>query len=358
VPRDLSTCMASLLPRLARRRADPSGAVMGRRSGDRRRGDAPEPKALDEGPVLASETLRIGALDTAGAVHDRMAAIGAETFWPRHCERIEAGTAGPSECRPRTGVTYAKKNPGPKEAKIDWDKPGAEVDRKIRGLSPFPGAWFLLPTDKGPVRVKAPAHRPSRDAEGRRGPGAGRPAAGGDRPGPPLRLLARASAKGRGAAGRPRSFLRGQAIAARNGASGLMPRYRLLLEYDGGALQRLPGPGRPADGAGLAGAGGEGPFCRRRDPRPRPPGAPTTGVHALGQVAAHRSREGLARPRRLRNALNAHLRPEPIVVLDAEVRGGRTGQRTVLGHRSGATATASLTARAQPGLGAGPRLGT
>ena len=52
------------------------------------------------------------------------------------------------------GVTYAKKI-RPKEARIDWAKPGREVDRKIRGLSPFPGAWFLLPTDKGEVRVKA-----------------------------------------------------------------------------------------------------------------------------------------------------------------------------------------------------------
>jgi len=52
------------------------------------------------------------------------------------------------------GVTYAKKI-RPKETRLDWAKPGREVDWKIRGLSPFPGAWFLLPTDKGEVRVKA-----------------------------------------------------------------------------------------------------------------------------------------------------------------------------------------------------------
>ena len=39
--------------------------------------------------------------------------------------------------------------------RIDWTKPAAEVDRKIRGLSPYPGAWFQLPTEKGPARVKA-----------------------------------------------------------------------------------------------------------------------------------------------------------------------------------------------------------
>jgi methionyl-tRNA formyltransferase len=52
------------------------------------------------------------------------------------------------------GVTYAKKIRA-KEARIDWTRPAAEVDRKIRGLSPYPGAWFELPSDKGPVRVKA-----------------------------------------------------------------------------------------------------------------------------------------------------------------------------------------------------------
>ena len=109
-------------------------------------------EGLDEGPVLASETLRIGPLDTAGAVHDRMAAIGAELL-ARTLPLIEAGTAIET---PQTedGVTYAKKI-RPKEARIDWTRPGVEIDRKIRGLSPFPGAWFALPTDKGPVRVKA-----------------------------------------------------------------------------------------------------------------------------------------------------------------------------------------------------------
>ena len=109
-------------------------------------------EGLDEGPVLASETLRIGPLDTAGTMHDRMAAAGAELL-ARTLAAVERGEAVETP-QPQEGVTYAKKI-RPKEAKIDWAKPGAEVDRKIRGLSPFPGAWFTLATDKGPVRVKA-----------------------------------------------------------------------------------------------------------------------------------------------------------------------------------------------------------
>jgi len=109
-------------------------------------------EGLDEGPVLASETLRIGPLDTAGTVFDRMAAIGAELF-ARTLVDIESGEAIETP-QDEDGVTYAKKI-RPREARIDWTQPGQALDCKIRGLSPVPGAWFLLPTDKGPVRVKA-----------------------------------------------------------------------------------------------------------------------------------------------------------------------------------------------------------
>jgi methionyl-tRNA formyltransferase len=109
-------------------------------------------EGLDEGPVLASETLRIGPLDTAGALHDRMAAAGAELM-ARTLADIEGGVAVETP-QSDAGVTYAKKI-RPKEARIVWNRPAVEIDRKIRGLSPFPGAWFSLPTDKGPVRVKA-----------------------------------------------------------------------------------------------------------------------------------------------------------------------------------------------------------
>jgi methionyl-tRNA formyltransferase len=109
-------------------------------------------EGLDEGPVLASETLRIGPLDTAGTMQDRMAAAGAELL-ARTLTAVERGEAVETP-QPEEGVTYAKKI-RPKEAKIDWERSGVEVDRKIRGLSPFPGAWFTLATDKGPVRVKA-----------------------------------------------------------------------------------------------------------------------------------------------------------------------------------------------------------
>lgn len=108
-------------------------------------------EGLDEGPIIATETLRIGPLDTAQTVHDRMAAAGADLL-ARTLPLIERGEATETP-QAAEGVTYAKKI-RPKEARIDWTRPGREVDARIRGLSPYPGAWFELPTDKGPVRVK------------------------------------------------------------------------------------------------------------------------------------------------------------------------------------------------------------
>jgi methionyl-tRNA formyltransferase len=120
---------------------------------------------LDEGPVLASETVRIDALETAGTLHDRLAVVGADLL-ARTLTVVEAGqaTATPQE---HDGATYAKKI-RPKEARIRWTKPAAEVDAKIRGLSPFPGAWFELPGEKGPIRVKALLSR-LEDAQGEPG---------------------------------------------------------------------------------------------------------------------------------------------------------------------------------------------
>jgi methionyl-tRNA formyltransferase len=109
-------------------------------------------EGLDEGPVLATATVRIGPLDTAGSVHDRLAAAAADLI-VRTLPDVEAGRAVETP-QAADGATYAKKI-RPKEARIDWAKPGREVDWKVRGLSPFPGAWFLLPTEKGEVRVKA-----------------------------------------------------------------------------------------------------------------------------------------------------------------------------------------------------------
>lgn len=108
-------------------------------------------EGLDEGPILLSEVMDIRADDTAASLSERMAHVGAG-LWPRALAAIERGGVAPVE---QVGEpTYAKKIT-PAEARIDWTRPATEVDARIRGLSPFPGAWFEAPSDRGPVRIKA-----------------------------------------------------------------------------------------------------------------------------------------------------------------------------------------------------------
>ncbi len=109
-------------------------------------------EGLDEGPILMSEQVVIAADDTAATLHDKLAAVGARLL-PVALAAIERGAARETP-QAEAGVTYAKKIKSA-EARIDWTRPAAEVDRHIRGLSPFPGAWFEAPSDKGLVRVKA-----------------------------------------------------------------------------------------------------------------------------------------------------------------------------------------------------------
>jgi methionyl-tRNA formyltransferase len=112
-------------------------------------------EGLDEGPILLSETIRIGARDTAASLAERLSAAGAGLL-PRALAALERGGAGET-AQSAEGVTYARKV-RPDEARIDWTRPAAEVDRQIRGLSPFPGAWFIAPPrreDDKPARIKA-----------------------------------------------------------------------------------------------------------------------------------------------------------------------------------------------------------
>lgn len=96
---------------------------------------------LDTGPVMLTATTPISEADTTGDVHDRLSMLGASLM----VEGLAQLEAGPVTLHPQTdeGVTIAAKV-SPAEARIDWKKTGHEVACHIRGLSPFPGAWFEL----------------------------------------------------------------------------------------------------------------------------------------------------------------------------------------------------------------------
>lgn len=100
---------------------------------------------LDTGPVLAVRETPIGAKETTGQLHDRLADMGAALI-------VEAiGNLDTLTPIPQSGdgTTYAEKIQKT-EARIDWTKPAETIDQQIRGLAPFPGAWCMI----GEERVK------------------------------------------------------------------------------------------------------------------------------------------------------------------------------------------------------------
>jgi len=94
---------------------------------------------LDTGPVLLRKAVAIGAEETTQDLHDRLSALGAAAI----VEALDILPELVAEPQPEEGVTYAKKI-DKAEARVDWTRPAEEIDRQIRGLSPFPGAWTLL----------------------------------------------------------------------------------------------------------------------------------------------------------------------------------------------------------------------
>ncbi len=117
-------------------------------------------EGLDTGPVLATFETPITSNDTTDTLHDRLAKNGAALLVDT-LARLERGEAHETP-QPEAGVTYAHKITAA-EARIDWAASAREVDRRVRGLSPHPGAWF----DWNGARIKV--------LDCRLAPGAGAP---------------------------------------------------------------------------------------------------------------------------------------------------------------------------------------
>ena len=109
-------------------------------------------EGLDTGAVGLIEEMPIGPDMTSGEVHDKMMLVGADLMG-RALAALERGSLHLTP-QPEGGVTYAAKI-DKAEARIDWTKPAVEVHNLIRGLSPFPGAWFELELNGTPTRIKA-----------------------------------------------------------------------------------------------------------------------------------------------------------------------------------------------------------
>ena len=94
---------------------------------------------LDTGPVYTSESLQIGAEESAGELHDRLAILGGELLH-RNLQKIVSGELD-AEPQDDSIATYAGKI-RKRDASIKWLEPAEKIARKIRAYNPVPGANF------------------------------------------------------------------------------------------------------------------------------------------------------------------------------------------------------------------------
>jgi methionyl-tRNA formyltransferase len=137
---------ASLLPRW-RGAAPINRAIM---TGDKESGVTimKMDEGLDTGAIAMADRVAIAPDMTAGDLHDTLARLGADLML-RALAAIERGSLVLTQ-QPQVGVTYAAKI-AKDQTRIVWSKPWRQVHDHIRGLSPFPGAWFEI----NGMRVKA-----------------------------------------------------------------------------------------------------------------------------------------------------------------------------------------------------------
>ena len=108
-------------------------------------------KGLDTGPVALTREVEIGETMTSGELHDKLMLVGAKAM-AEAMNKLEHNEL-PLSAQPAEGVLYAAKiDKG--ETRIDFGKPAADVHNHIRGLSPFPGAWFEAEIAGRPERIK------------------------------------------------------------------------------------------------------------------------------------------------------------------------------------------------------------
>ena len=106
-------------------------------------------KGLDTGPVLLSLRTSIGAAETGGQLHDRLATLGAQVL-ADGLGLLRAGMRPVPQPQPDAGVTYAHKL-DKAEARLDWSQPAEVLARKVRAFNPWPMAEAQLAGER--VRI-------------------------------------------------------------------------------------------------------------------------------------------------------------------------------------------------------------
>jgi methionyl-tRNA formyltransferase len=109
---------------------------------------------LDTGPVVASEPVPIGALETAGELLARLAPIGARVL----AGAVDALAAGTAVAVPQEGEATLAPKLVLADGRLDWAEPAGRVLDRVRGCTPEPGAWTTVGERRLKVLEAAPAH--------------------------------------------------------------------------------------------------------------------------------------------------------------------------------------------------------
>ena len=106
-------------------------------------------KGLDTGPVLLSQRIAIGDAETGGQLHDRLAALGAQTL-ADGLGLLRAGMRPVAKPQTEAGASYARKL-DKAEARLDWSQPAEVLARRVRAFNPWPMAEAMLAGER--VRI-------------------------------------------------------------------------------------------------------------------------------------------------------------------------------------------------------------
>lgn len=111
-------------------------------------------EGLDTGPMLVRRPLEIGAGETAGELHDRLAALAADML-PGFVRDLAAGRLG-EEPQDDSLACYARKL-DKADSRLDFTQPAPVLERRIRAFDPWPGSWCLAGKERLAILEAVPA---------------------------------------------------------------------------------------------------------------------------------------------------------------------------------------------------------
>lgn len=106
---------------------------------------------LDAGPILAQQEVEIGPDDTVGDLHDRLAEEGAKAL-ADVLDRLDRGEPVAEHPQDNSQATYAPKL-SRDDGRIDWSQPAQDIKNRVRGLTPWPGAYCQFVGRSADLRV-------------------------------------------------------------------------------------------------------------------------------------------------------------------------------------------------------------